>query len=119
VKPADPPFAAEPPSADADADRGAADGPALLAVALRYLAGTDAAPTVVATGRGAVARRILAVAEASGVPLVADPDLAALLAHLDLDRQIPEEAFAAVAEILICLYRANAELAGAVPAAGR
>lgn len=95
------------------ADPSPAAAPA-AAVALRYTAGVDAAPTVVAAGQGRVAERILAAAAAAGVPLHHDPDLAALLAALDLDSEIPVEAFAAVAEILICLYRANA-----APATGR
>jgi flagellar biosynthesis protein len=79
-----------------------------VAVALRYDPGSDATPKVVASGRGAVADRIIAAAAAAQIPLHADADLAALLAVLDLEAEIPVEAFAVVAEILICLYRANA-----------
>ena len=43
-----------------------------------------------------------------------DADLAQLLATIDMEEEIPVEAFAAVAEILIYLYRANGadDLAG-------
>ncbi|MFO1153851.1 MAG: EscU/YscU/HrcU family type III secretion system export apparatus switch protein [Rhodospirillales bacterium] len=91
----------------ANRSRGAAKP---LAVALRYQAGDDPAPRVVASGRGAVAERILAAAEEAGVPVCTDPDLAHLLAALDIDEIIPLEAFSAVAAILVALYRASGGL---------
>jgi flagellar biosynthesis protein len=73
-------------------------GPPPLAVALQY-DGTGA-PTVVATGRGEIARRILERARACGVPLREDPELVAVLATVDLGRQIPEPLYRAVAEVI-------------------
>ncbi|WP_246135359.1 EscU/YscU/HrcU family type III secretion system export apparatus switch protein [Pararhodospirillum oryzae] len=67
----------------------------------------DSAPRVLASGRGAVAEQILALAFANGVRVREDADLAEILAVLDLDSEIPIEAFAAVAEILSYVYRAN------------
>jgi flagellar biosynthesis protein len=81
-----------------------------LAVALRYQADADPAPRVIAAGHGEVADRILAAAAEAGVPVCTDPDLAHLLAALDIDDVIPLEAFAAVAAILVALYRASAGL---------
>ena len=85
-----------------------------IAVAIDQKPRTDAtqgarpnAPRVVATGRGAVAEQILAIAFAEGVPVREDPDLVELLATLDLDAEIPIDAIAAVAEILSYVYRAN------------
>ncbi len=77
------------------------------AVALTYRPTSDEAPKVVAKGKGTIAAQILAVAEANGVPIRKDADLAALLAHVDLDTEIPVEAFVATAEILTHLYRLN------------
>jgi len=82
------------------------------AAALSYRSGRDLAPKVVAKGKGEIARKIVEVARASGVPVRQDADLAALLAAVDLDTEIPVEAFAAVAEILAYIYRANRELPG-------
>jgi flagellar biosynthesis protein len=65
-------------------------------------------PRVVATGRGALAEAILAVAFEHGVKVRADADLAEMLAAVDVDSPIPLEAFAAVAEILAYLYQAQA-----------
>lgn len=81
-----------------------------LAVALSYVAGSDAAPRVVAKGRGALAAQIEALARDHGVEVRRDQDLAALLGTLEVDSPIPVAAFAAVAEILAHLYRANRRL---------
>lgn len=81
-----------------------------IAVALRYDPDDAGLPRVVASGRGALAERILALAFEHGVKVREDADLAELLAVLDLDAEIPEEAILAVAEILSYIYRANGSL---------
>lgn len=68
-------------------------------------------PRLVAAGRGNVAEQILALAFANGVKVREDPDLAEMLSAVDLDSEIPVEAFTAVAEILSYVYRANGDLA--------
>jgi flagellar biosynthesis protein len=78
------------------------------AVALSYERGVDDAPRIVATGKGAIAEQILQLAFAHGVKVRKDEDLIEVLAKLDVDSVIPLEAFAAVAEILAYVYRANA-----------
>lgn len=65
-------------------------------------------PTVTASGRGSVAEQILQIAFAHGVKVRTDPDLAEVLAAVEVDTVIPVEAFVAVAEILAYVYRANA-----------
>ena len=67
-----------------------------------------AIPRVVATGRGEFAETILDIAFRSGVKVRQDADLAEILAAVDLDSEIPVEAFIAVAEILRYVYAANA-----------
>ena len=69
-------------------------------------------PRVVATGRGAVAEQILAIAFEKGVPVREDSDLAQILAAVELDSEIPIDAMAAVAEILSYVYRANRTWSG-------
>lgn len=78
-----------------------------LAAALKYKPGGGTAPRIVAKGKGEVARKIIELAEASGIPIRKDADLAGLLSAIELDDEIPLEAFAAVAEILGFIYRAN------------
>jgi flagellar biosynthesis protein len=75
----------------------------LRAAALRYEEGTT--PRVVAVGRGEVARRIIEEARAAGVPVRDDAGLAEALATLELDTEVPEELWAAVAEALVWAYR--------------
>jgi flagellar biosynthesis protein len=75
-------------------------------------------PRVVATGRGAVAEQILAIAFEKGIPVREDSDLAQILAAVELDSEIPIDALAAVAEILSYVYRANRTWAGEQDEAG-
>ena len=70
----------------------------------------DHAPKVVAAGRGTMAEQILEIAFAQGIKVREDADLAQLLSAVDEDSEIPLEAFAAVAEILVYLYRSNGEV---------
>jgi flagellar biosynthesis protein len=81
-----------------------------IAVALQYELGGPELPRVTASGRGAIAERILELAFASGVKVREDADLAEILAAIDLDTEIPAEALIAVAEILSYVYRANGKL---------
>lgn len=81
-----------------------------VAVALKYLPESDFAPKIVAGGRGSVAEQILAIAFAQGVKVREDSDLAEMLSAINVDSEIPIEAFAAVAEILTYVYRANGDM---------
>ena len=67
-------------------------------------------PRIVASGRGRFAEQILQVAWSNDIKVREDADLAEVLTAIDLDSEIPIEAFAAVAEILSYVYRANAGL---------
>ena len=80
-----------------------------VAVALHQAQETDRAPKVVVAGRGTTAEQILQIAFAQGIKVREDADLAQLLSAVNEDTEIPSGAFAAVAEILIYLYRANGE----------
>jgi flagellar biosynthesis protein len=88
-----------------------------IAVAVRYRQGEDDLPVVVAKGTGVLAQRIRELADQHGIARREDPDLAQLLSQLELGSSIPPAAFVAMAEILACLYHANARLAarGATP----
>lgn len=79
----------------------------LIAVALEDRTGEGKAPSVVAGGKGRIAEQILEMAFASGIKVREDADLANVLSAIDEESEIPAEAFATVAEILIYLYRAN------------
>jgi len=74
------------------------------AVALAY-GQTDAAPRVVAKGRGLVAEQIIARAREHGVYVHESPELVSLLLQVDLDQRIPPQLYIAVAELLAWIYR--------------
>lgn len=78
-----------------------------VAVALHYDPDQPHLPKVTASGRGSIAEQILEMAFAHGVKVRTDPDLAEVLAAVEVDTVIPVEAFVAVAEILAYVYRAN------------
>jgi flagellar biosynthesis protein len=93
------------------------------AVALAYQAG-DAAPKVVAHGKGRIAENIIARAHEAGVFVHESKELVALLMQIDLDNQIPPALYRAIAELLAWLYhvesaQANGEPAPPPPDAGR
>ena len=62
------------------------------------------APKVVASGKGLVADRILEAAREAGVPIKEDRALAEAIAGLELDAEIPEDLYKAVAETLAWAY---------------
>ena len=80
-----------------------------IAVALHQVSEVDRAPKVVASGRGIIAEQILEVAFSMGIKVREDADLAQVLSAVNEETEIPVEAFAAVAEILVYLYQANNE----------
>lgn len=78
-----------------------------LAVALAYDRTEDDAPRVAAKGKGYIAEQIIELAKKHGIEVRQDSDLVTLLSKLEIDMPIPLEAYAAVAEILAYVYKAN------------
>jgi flagellar biosynthetic protein FlhB len=75
--------------------------PTHYAVALRYDMESMAAPVVVAKGMDYIAKRIRQIAETHEVPVVENPPLArALYAAVEVDQEIPQEHYKAVAEVI-------------------
>ena len=87
------------------------------AVALTY-AQTDAAPRVVAKGRGVIAEQIIARAKEHGVYVHESPELVSLLMQVDLDQRIPPQLYLAVAELLAWIYRLESGGKGDGPTSG-
>ncbi len=77
--------------------------PQQTAVAITYETG-DAAPKIVAKGRGLIADEIIARASKHGVFVHESKELVALLMQVELDRHIPPALYRAVAELLAWLY---------------
>ena len=79
--------------------------PTHYSVALKYESGSTA-PIVVAKGVDNLAFKIREAAKDAGVMIVPDPPLArTLYASVDVGRQIPEDMFHAVAQLLAYVYR--------------
>lgn len=81
--------------------------PVPLAVALAW--DGDAPPRVTAQGYGDVAGRIVALAREHDVHLENNPELARLLAQVDLGEVIPPALFVAVAEVIAYAYAMSGE----------
>lgn len=80
--------------------------PTHYAVALRYKSESMRAPTVVAKGVHLLAARIREVAEEHRIPILEAPPLArALYYHVELESEIPEKLYAAVAEVLAYVFQ--------------
>lgn len=94
--------------------------PTHYAVALEYRPETMSAPVVVAKGRNLLAERIKQLARWHEIPIIENRILAqALYKTTDVGQTIPPQLYAAVAEILAFLYRAQARLLGEKPGATR
>ena len=84
--------------------------PTHFAVALRYEHSMKA-PEVVAKGRDLLAQQIKAIAQENNIPLIENKALARTLHDtVEVGQSIPAELYQAVAEILVVVFRAQAEV---------
>ena len=79
-----------------------------LAAALKYE--KPRAPRVTAIGRGEIARRILEEAEKNGVPVSENPALAQALSNVEIEQEIPENLYRAVAAVLTYILRVSGRI---------
>lgn len=80
--------------------------PTHYAVAIRYKEGENGAPIVVAKGVDVIAQKIKEIAAEHEVMTLESPKLArALYAHAELEREIPQTLYSAVAEILAYVFQ--------------
>lgn len=77
------------------------------AVAILYDENTSQAPKVIATGKGEVAKKIIALAKESGIHIQEDENLVELLSKIPLGDEIPTELYQTVAEVLAFVYQVN------------
>lgn len=83
--------------------------PVHVAVAVQYDRDTMVAPEIVAKGKLAMAQTIKDLAEEYEVPIIRNVGLAWALAELEIGDEIPEDLYAAVAEILSYVYKLKTE----------
>ncbi|SMB82534.1 flagellar biosynthesis protein [Desulfonispora thiosulfatigenes DSM 11270] len=74
-----------------------------LAVALKYTE-NDSAPTVVASGKGAIAETILKRAQEENIPAYEDENLAKVLTSVEIGTEIPPELYQAVAGVIAFVW---------------
>ncbi|RYL95358.1 hypothetical protein EWI07_02295 [Sporolactobacillus sp. THM7-4] len=78
--------------------------PVKKAVALKYTKGADEAPHITAKGEGRLAEKLIKEAKKNNIPIQEDESLVSMLSELDINEIIPEELYAAVAEIYTFIY---------------
>lgn len=69
--------------------------------ALKYSPTSHRAPTILALGKGEIAKRILTKAKENNVPLFEDENLASVLNQMKIGDEIPPELYEVVASILV------------------
>ncbi|OHE13056.1 MAG: type III secretion system protein [Sulfurimonas sp. RIFOXYD12_FULL_36_11] len=77
------------------------------AAALRYDTVKERAPRVVAKGEGQTAENIIKIAELHNLPIRKDEDLIELLSKVELDKEVPEALYKAVAEVFSFIYKVS------------
>ncbi len=92
---------------DAPKNKGALGFSTDYAVALGYEKDKHNAPTVLAKGQGEIAEKIVQLALDNDIEIRQDADLVQILKAVDINEEIPLEAFAAVAEIISYVYQQN------------
>jgi flagellar biosynthesis protein len=75
------------------------------AAALRYDKDKENAPRVLAKGEGEVAKNIIKIAELNNLPIKKDEDLIELLSKVEIDKEVPEALYKAVAEVFSFIYK--------------
>ncbi|SFP75103.1 flagellar biosynthesis protein FlhB [Hydrogenimonas thermophila] len=85
--------------------------PTHFAVALQYKENEGKAPKVVAKGADLVALKIKEIAREHNIQIVENPPLAReLYKNVDIEEEIPEQFYQAVAEVLAFVYKANKKI---------
>lgn len=77
------------------------------AAALKYDLNESSVPKVIASGTEVTAEEIIQIAKEHGIPIREDPALMEMLMKVEILDDIPEEAFALVAEIFAFIYEMN------------
>lgn len=74
-----------------------------LAVSLQY--DGESAPLVTAKGSGYIAEQILQLAKEHNIPIQQDPQLVSMLSQVELNQEIPQVLYEAVAQVLVFAYQ--------------
>lgn len=80
------------------------------AAALQYNASQDAAPKLLAKGKGLLAQKIIQKAKEFDIPLFANEALVNSLLDMEIESEIPAELYQMVAELFAWLAKQEKEL---------
>jgi flagellar biosynthesis protein len=75
------------------------------AAALRYNTSKESAPRLLAKGEGKTAENIIKIAQLHNLPIKKDEDLIELLSKVEIDKEVPEALYKAVAEVFSFIYK--------------
>ena len=75
------------------------------AVALRFDKTQESAPRVIATGKGESAKNIIKIAKLHDLPIQKNEDLVELLSKVELNKEVPDNLYRAVAEVFAFIYK--------------
>jgi flagellar biosynthetic protein FlhB len=84
-----------------------------VGVALKFNKEKDGAPRVIAKGMDLKAETLKALAREADVPMLRNVPLAHALLRIDVNQEVPEELYDAVAEVLNFVYQLKTQ--GSVP----
>ncbi len=79
------------------------------AVALRFDKTQESAPRVIASGKGESAENIIKIAKVHNLPIQKNEDLVELLSKVELNREVPDNLYKAVAEVFAFIYKMSNE----------
>ncbi len=82
--------------------------PTHISIAIKYEKGKDTTPKIVAKGADVLAFKIREIAKAHDIPIIENKPLARLIyKEVEIDQEIPQEMYQAVAEVLVAVYKIN------------
>lgn len=79
------------------------------AIALKYNPDEDIAPKIIAKGERKVAENMLEKAKQNNIPIYKDEKLSNQLKNLEIDDNIPQDLYEAVAQVLIFITNLDRE----------
>lgn len=79
------------------------------AAALKYDSTKNNAPNLVAKGDRYIAEQIIDVAQKNNIPIKEDKDMIEILSKIEINQEIPNELYKAVAEVFSFVYKVSKE----------
>lgn len=82
------------------------NNPTHISIAIKYEGGKNQVPVVIAKGADNIAFKMREIAKANNIPMIENKPLARMIyKKVELNEEIPEDMYQAVAEILVAVYK--------------